>query len=294
MSLLSDTQGRPERVWSLLRLLAALDGRATTGDIETWMMPPPFRTAERSLVQVHQTVGCARSLGFVRDEDDTLVLDVVVPASLEAFGDLVHERLCHPPNEADRVVLRAYACCLAITEKAGGSTEWLTENADRIAGHLDDALQRIDPSPQRLFNATKAPAWRAWLVALGLAVEGAALPSLYPQPTARMARLLPTIAQTNGWDVEIPARTFVDELAARMPYLEGGSLFTEAASSCGFKPRPGWLGGIASEALRDLHDEGAIELRSRADARDALSLHAEAGARQRSVVGVVIPREGAR
>ena len=75
MSLLSDTQGRPERVWSLLRLLQALGGRVPRSDVNTWMMPASFRDSEESLSQVTQTIGSARSLGLVEDDGDVRVVE---------------------------------------------------------------------------------------------------------------------------------------------------------------------------------------------------------------------------
>ncbi|MCA9713727.1 MAG: hypothetical protein H6713_17565 [Myxococcales bacterium] len=293
MSLLSDTQGRPERVWSLLRLLQALGGRASRGDVDTWMMPASFRDSDKSLSQVAQTVGSARSLGLVDDDGDELVLLVEdVPATMQGFADLAHYRLCEPLNDADAVVFQAYACVIVETARKGNS-DWLAEQkAAEIANFINRVLVHGEDSDLRRFNKEKAPAWRAWLVALGLAFEASALPYLFPQPAERIARELPAIAASLGIDVEIPATKFVNELGRRMPYLDGGSVHKQLADRIAavhdWRQREGSLSNVLSEALRDLHDEGVIELRARADAKDALILDHDPGSPLRSFVGVVI------
>jgi hypothetical protein len=298
MSLLSDTQGRPERVRSLLRLLDALGGRASRDEVDTWMMPGSFRDTEKSLSQVNQTVGCARSLGLVEDDGDALVLSVdPVPSDMQVFLDLVHARLCDPQNEADNVLFRAYACVVLETARTG-NTDWLAKpkTITEIAPSINRILAHGE-SDQRVFNTTKAPPWRVWMVALGLAVEGGnALPYLFPQPAERLTRELPAIADAHGRGVEIPAATFMAEVARRMPYLDGGQVYARVAAQFvevhRWQSRAGRVTNVVSEALRDLHDEGTIELIARADAADALSLHHEIGSPLRSFVGVII-RDGA-
>lgn len=293
MSLLSDTQGRPERVWSLLRLLDALGGRVARGAVDTWMMPPAVRAHDKSLSQVQQTVGCARSLGFVRDDGGDLVLAIDLPPSTDAFLDRLHDRLCDPPNREDELVLRAYACTLALTAGDGGSTKWLEQKVAVIAGRID-AVAGDDKTATRDFNSTKAPAWRSWLVALGLAVSGDALPYLQPSPAARLARVLPGIADRFGWGEEIAAADFVAAVAERLPYLDGGDLWIDACRRCGVRLPPRQLSNTLSEALSDLEDEGRLTLINRADAGEAWSLHPESTRRHNAFVGVTIERVGAR
>ena len=300
MSLLSDTQGRAERVWSLLRLLDALGGRALSKDIDTWMMPASFRRDEASLSQVHQTVGCARSLGLVSDDKNHLVLMVdPVPANMQAFTDLVHARLCDPPNEVDTILFRAYACVVLETERTG-NTNWLADQPiSDIAIYINRILGLGGSGDQRLFNKDKAAAWRAWMVAVGVAVEGGrTLPYLFPQPAERLIRELPAMADAHGRGVEIPAATFMAEMGRRMPYLDGGRVHARVAAQFAeeysWRSRAGWVSNVVSETLRDLHDDGAIELIPRSDAPDALSLHYEVGSALHSFVGVIIRDGGAQ
>jgi hypothetical protein len=292
MSLLSDTQGRPERVWSLVRLLDALGGRVTRDDLHSWMMPVSFRENDKSLSHVSQTLGSARSLGLVSDEGNEIKLELDLPDDITAFMDLVHQRLCTPHNEADRVLFHAYACVVLETERTRG-TDWLTDqNTEQIASRINTVL--VGNESERVFNNSKVPAWRAWMVALGLAFEGASgFPHLFPQPAERLLRELPAIVAKHGRGVEIRASTFMAEVAERMPYVDGGSIHTQIADQMQMPRRPGWIGNVLSEALRDLHDDRVIELISRADAPDSLSLAQETGSLLRSFVSVIIP-DGSR
>ncbi|MED5370941.1 MAG: hypothetical protein VX899_08020 [Myxococcota bacterium] len=295
MSLLSDTQGRPERVWSLCRLLDALGGQARRDEVETWMMPASFRENEKSLVQVRQTIGAARSLGVVRDDGSEIALQVeVLPDSLPSFSDLAHGMLRDQPSDADIVMMRAYACVVLETERTDG-TSWLAEQSDKqIADRIDEVLRTGEDIETRLFNPTKIAPWRAWMLALGLGFEGGpALPTFFPQPAERILRELPKLRSESGTTGEIPASTFMSLLAARMPYLDHGAVSEEISSKMGYRLRPGWVSRVVSEALLDLHDDGVLRLVSRADAPDALSLVGDATSPVKSFVGVVLLDGGA-
>lgn len=300
MSLLSDTQGRPEGVWSLLRLLDALGGRAPRDDVDRWMMPVSFRSSDKSISHVSQTVGCARSLGMVADEARDLTLALAtVPQTIEAFSDLVHQRLIAPPNQADGIVLKVYACVVLQTTRTGG-TNWLAEQTiPDIASDFNRVLMRGEDGDDRVFNQYKAAPWREWIIAMGLGFAGGgknALPYLFPQPAARLLRELPALADDLGVGVEIPAATFMHALAQRMPYLDGGTTYTHVASLVaeehGWQPRAGWISNVLSEALRDLHEDGKLSLVARTDAADSLSLSHDPASPLGSFVAVVI-RDGA-
>lgn len=297
MSLLSDTQGKPERVHSLLQLVSSLGGRAPKDQLLTWMMPRSFRNDDQSLVQVRQTIGCSRSLGLARDDGDDLVLDedVAVPADPLEFADLAHCRLRDAPSEPDRVVMLAYAYFVLETARTG-STNWIhDQSGEKVANQINAVLQRsADPGADRLFNSTKYGAWRDWMVALGLGYEaGKTLPSFFPHPAERLARELRHIVRLHGKGTEIPASTFVKAVAVQMPYLDGGAVFEDVAGRLGWRPKGGWVTSVLSESLRDLHDEGVLHLIGRADAPDALSLAPDVSSPLKAFVGVVIPNGGA-
>jgi hypothetical protein len=120
-------------------------------------------------------------------------------------------------------------------------------------------------------NPTKAVAWRRWLSFLGLGVQ-MPIPSLvdFPSPSARIAREIERAKLKSGED--LTAAQFLDLLAGRMPYLDGGRLFRQACERIGHQPKPRQLSPLLSAGLRDLHDEGAIRLRPRGDSKDRVTL----------------------
>jgi len=288
MSLLSDTMGQPERVWSLCRLLEAIGGRGERAEVERWMMPASFRATEKSVIQVNQTLGAARSLGVVAGEADEVLLRMdEVPSDIADFMDEAHRRLRDEPSDADQIVLEVYACTLVETERFG-STEWLAaRTVKQIAEHIDDVLQGAQRGATRLFNSTKFAPWRRWMLALGLGYESpGVLPAFYPQPAERISREVRSMEFAVG--EEIPAQAFMTALRRRMPYLDHGEVFDAVCKRAGFQLRPGWLSRVTSEALLDLHDEGVLRLVARADAPDAFSLVSDVTSPVRSFVGVIL------
>lgn len=290
MSLLSDTQGHPERVWSLLRLLDALGGSTPKEDIATWMMPASFRQSDDSVKNVQQLIGAARSLGLVVDKDGELALTIDrVPEDMIAFSILAHQKLREEPAEADAIMLQVYACIVLETERTGG-TNWLNEHkSSEIADRINAILEKGVQTETRLFNKTKLTAWRRWMIALGLGVEaGRILGTFYPHPAEGLSRELIVIREEHGSDKEIPAGVFIKALARQMPYLDGGSVYKDISDRLGYQPQSGRVSRVLSEALLDLHAEGCLRLVPRADASDALTLVSHATSAIRSFAGVVI------
>jgi len=61
-------------------------------------------------------------------------------------------------------------------------------------------------------------------------------------------------------------------LAERVPYLDGGHMYVEAAKRIQHTPTARKLSPLLSSALRDLNDVGALELRLRGDTGDVVRL----------------------
>lgn len=270
MSILSDTQGSAERIWSLLRLLAANDGAMDRQDILNWMAPsfgsdPTFSPSGQATAAT-QTLGAASSLGLLKANGNVYTLAVAeVPDSIDAFADAVHRRLCEVPTEhADAVVLEAYAAILVLTERHAG-THWIRERSTKELADTDLAeILRTDDQTERRFNSTKYSHWIRWVSFVGLGlpqtVSGGRSSAFYPTLTERLERELSLVtAEFSGseeWDVP----TFLERLGQRMPYLDGGVLFDELRERAGLRPMGRRLSRVLSNALCDLHDDGVIEL----------------------------------
>src|SRR5690606_34135446 len=128
-------------------------------------------------------------------------------------------------------------------------------------GEDDDGGKRI--------NREKVVAWRRWLTFLGLAVSMPAPWPAQPAPTARIAR---EIERSNVSGLEMAAGGFLNLLARRMPYLDRGHLYLQACDRLGWKPDPRQLSPVLSTALRELHDEGVMQLQLSGDSPDVVAL----------------------
>src|SRR3546814_6038283 len=96
---------------------------------------------------------------------------------------------------------------------------------------------------------------------LGLMVSLPLPSQLYPLADGRLIRELARVGTHR--DQEVSADAFLAGLAVRLPYLDGGRMFLEATRRLGHSPAPRRLSPILSAALRNLHDDGLIELRLR-------------------------------
>jgi len=87
-----------------------------------------------------------------------------------------------------------------------------------------------------------------------------------------LQRELEGLGSRLGFDHEINAAPFLAAVAETMPYLDGGTLFEQAAHRIGWHPNPRELSTPLSVAMRDLHEEGRIRLKMYSDTRDAFTL----------------------
>ena len=122
MSLLSDTQGTPDRVLSLLQVLAAHDRTGTKADLLAWLNPAFVQGTPRSVsgAAAEQTLGAAVSLNFVSQTDVGYQLeDGLEVATLDELAHLTHQRLLSLGAEhADAVLPQAFAFIVARSEQA--------------------------------------------------------------------------------------------------------------------------------------------------------------------------------
>src|SRR5687768_455070 len=117
MSLLSTPTGRPERVFSLLSLVRALDGRVSASSAKEWLAPP-YRDADNSAPKegdrVREVFRVARDLKLLDAAQNDWISQCQLPATRREFARYVHSHLCNLPTEdPDAVLLRAYAWCVA-------------------------------------------------------------------------------------------------------------------------------------------------------------------------------------
>lgn len=264
MSLLSSTQGTPERIWSAIRVVEAEGGRIGREDLWTWLNPAfrlngvPRDNTDRAERQV---IGAASSLELLTLEGRDYVLNTPALDSYGTYADLVHDRLCRlPADHPDFILLETFAWLGLKAESSG--TEWAAAGdfADRVEADLGDPTA----GDARRFNPTKQTSWRRWMSFLGLAVDLPVRLSFHPNVTRRLAIELERAELPV--EVPLPIETVLQAIAQRMPYLDRGPLRARVAARISLKDEPARLSHLLSSALRELHDENRIVLERRGDA----------------------------
>jgi hypothetical protein len=289
MSLLSDTRGTPHTVWAVVNLLNSNNGELGREALWGWM--DPFNTGldEHGKAKagnvLDQTLGAAASLDLIETDRSTNTIRLSVsstPSTLSSFSDWVHGRLTSVPLEhPDSVVLEAYAWLVASCAKNKGTTWIRLRSRNQLADAINTALisEQTGSNEDNRFNSTKLPRWRDWLGFMGLGLD---MPTddrgttFYPSVTERMERELNKLRMEFGTEKEVEGSEFLSAIAGRMPYIDGGAQFNLAAKRIAWKPNPRQLSIVTSTALRDLHDDGLIELKMYGDTRDAYILSADA------------------
>lgn len=282
MSLLSDIQHSPQRIYSLMRLLAA-QGPMDFETLVAWMKPQArgfdLRGSDDADHRgVRQMIGAASSLGLVTSTStNQYALAVDTPPDLAGFADLVHDRLVALPDaNVDTIVLEAYAAVVVLTE-IDQSTRWLEavgkDRAKRINSVVRPGARNKDGELIDRFNDTKIAAWTRWMVFLGL---GFALPKgpFYPYPTQRLEREFAR-GQAGGGAAALEVDDLLLFLAERMPYLDGGRLMAACVTQARLAPLERTFSRVLSGALRDLHDDRRLVLAPVGDASQMYALTRE-------------------
>ncbi|WP_064713575.1 hypothetical protein [Rhizobium bangladeshense] len=265
MSILSSTQGTPERVWSLVSIIAANDGTIARAEASDWLNPGFSRDLQKVVEKPEafgQTLGAATALGAVQVDGKLLQLHPSCPrGDIASFADWCHDQLCAlASEEKDAVILETYAWVCA-RSLALRETRWFgVMPAAEFADSADRALpDGSDDDGERRINTSKLASWRRWLRFFGLMEE---LPltaaKSHPSATLRFEREIARSALPR--DTAIPADEFLAAFRSAMPYLDGGRMFSESLRKQGMAVDPKILSPVLSSALRDLHDAGTIEL----------------------------------
>jgi hypothetical protein len=270
VSLLSDIQGRPHTVRTLLDAMKHLGGILRDDELSRWFLPGVFEgpDPQKTATRVRQALGCARSLGWVETERRSVhrLTDLEIPTSPAAFLDHLHATLCRTDKVEDRRILEAYAVVVLQIE-GERTTDWLEDwTNDHLADFIDAALRGGRKDGERLFNKDKVPSWREWLEAIGLGWNSQTLGHFLPDPVVRLQRELSDLTTQFGVEQEIPPYDFLGAVGRRMPYLDRGEILNDISERMK-RPLPtDQVSVVLARALRDLEQDGVIELVSRGDA----------------------------
>lgn len=263
MALLAATQGTPERLWAIAKVLEAHGGSVPRAELQQWLKPrwdgfsdPSRDTKDRNLVG--QALQAASGLGLIQGRDPVDLAVADLPADIGGFSNLVHSLLLAQPDQsADADILHAYACVVIQTEKLG-NRQWLSDwTAGRIADFLTAALppKPIETEDQR-YNTFRHAAWLRWVEFIGLNETLSSRTTLL-SATERLERALR--ASDLQRDAVIAPDELLNWVAASLPYLDNGTLYLAAAKRIGYVPG-NTLSRLLSAALRDLHEDKIIRL----------------------------------
>jgi hypothetical protein len=272
MSLMTDIQGTPERVWALVKLLGAQGPELPRASIRNWM--DPFDSDPKGTA-LGNTISACASLGFVETDSQSVRLTIGdMPNDIDAFADRVHTRLKETPSDhGDSIVLEVLAWFVARSAKEQGTT-WV---ADYDTSELCDVIRndiRVGEDDKR-FNTTRYPRWRDWISFLGLGIDiprTGTLQTFYPCVTERLARVISKLRLVLSTEKEIEASDFLKTVVSEMPYMDGGALFEQALERVKAARGPRQLSPVLSVALRDLQGDGFLDLRMHGDAKGAINL----------------------
>jgi hypothetical protein len=282
MSLLSDTNYSPQRIYALLRLLEAQDSQLSFESIRAWLKPTLRGVEQKGSEEnsnIRQLLGATASLGLIESPSQNLYrLTESVPATIEAFADAVHDRLVAlDMSHADSIVLEAYAAMVVLIEAEQG-TSWLDLNAKDRAAKINSAVRSADAEDddeeKKRFNSTKSPPWRRWMIFLGL---GVTIPrsDFYPYPARRLERELGRWRSEDPDLTTLEVENFMGRIAERMPYLDLGRLFLASVERVRLPPQGRRISRVLSGVLRDLHDDKRLALDSIGDAKETYELTQE-------------------
>lgn len=268
MSLLTATSGTPNRVYALLRLLHEAGESLSMEEIAGWLVPRYLigkAEASRPKEGLEQTLSAARSLRLVSNGYPVFPT-AAVPATIDAFADLAHLNLCAlPADDANAVILKVYAWFVIRVDQDPGSLH--RPGRETLVAEIDGAFPRSEGEDAKTFNDTKLKAWARWVSFLGLGSELPHTP-FFPYPAERVLCELRAIAAELGFDCELNFREVQERLSARMAYLDGGEYFGEMSQRLGFRART--LSRVLSNVLRDLHQEGQIQLTALGDSAERI------------------------
>lgn len=275
MSILSQPQGSPERVWSLVNGIQASGGKLSPEDFGALLNPGYMRDgakifAERTLAQ--DATGVCTSLRLVIKESNSFHYALEKSLTYDTFSDIIHDILINTPDEeANSTVLNAYAWLVAESHKQRDLSWSAFKDTRSFVEEMLEGLTAADDDGARPMNTTKLPAWRRWLAFLGLCESLPGLtnaPLWHFSPARRIKKELQRVSLPEGQT--ITGSELLRVIANRCPYLDGGRKYQKACSKMGYVHGQRELSAALTVGLRELEAEEVLEFGLLGDSSDAL------------------------
>lgn len=252
----------PIQLEVVLDVIHAVRSKTASADsIERLLQPKGLPDLTSSSKQAAQHLSAARELALItQDGEGNYRLAKTVregrPTAnqmiLEAFDQLVLSDVKIEPWFG-----RIYAFVVARSRVIPGARaardDLCTEFNDALPPHIDKA----NPA-----NSTKLSHYLRWYSYVGLGWHDP-VGTFVPDPTVRLRRSLAKIFASSK---RLDAADFMSSLSAACPELDAGALFSEVAGSA-FNKADRVCTSALAVALRNLHDEGVIQLDCPADSQ---------------------------
>ncbi|NJN35762.1 MAG: hypothetical protein HC794_00375 [Nitrospiraceae bacterium] len=255
--------------------IQASGGKLSPEDFGSLLNPGYMRDgtkiiAERTLAQ--DATGVSTSLRLVNKENNSFHYALEQSLTYETFSDIVHDILINTPNEeANSTVLDAYAWLVAESHKQKDLSWSAFKDTRSFVEEMLEGLTGDDDDGARPMNTTKLPAWRRWLVFLGLCES---LPGLTNAPLWHFSparRIKKELQCANVPEGQIfTGSELLRTIANRCPYLDGGRKYQNACSKMGYVHGQRELSAALTVGLRELEAEEVLEFGLLGDSSDAL------------------------
>ncbi|GAB6062559.1 hypothetical protein [Deferrisoma palaeochoriense] len=288
MSVLRDPTVRPNAVAAVTRFVAQCgDAGCTLDELVVWAEDPAREEGGSARSICESLLGVASSLDLVRQGENGRWFGTAgdLAVSEEAVWNRAHKAFLTEDSEQE--VLDAYASLIVAVEVVGPGV--LSQRARDIADLLRHALSQPDNKGRTgTFNDTRWDVWVRWMTALGLGFPGPrGIVPFLPVPARRIQAVL------QGWGPgELEAREFLQRLGQELPYLDGGTRYQVALRRERGRPAGDHVSWALTQALRQLHREGRIQLRFEGGDREAAVPLYRDGLEPAAVASVIIPEDG--
>lgn len=272
--ILNNSRVTPMRLHALARLVS----RFPSQDRESIsrLLQPPGLEADEQLI--NELVRAARSIQLVDEDAQTKAITLQVSADAVQTVDVFRvtlQRLTLGANTDDQpnFLLSLFTAWYAAQD--GEVLAWTPKEYEE---KFSEQLFGSASTDTRPFNTTKYNGWRMWAEFLGWGwmMSMGSSEVFVPDAYQRVAGVLSQSLPPNGGSIEF--RAFIEHLARYCPELDGGVLYRQAwQASHGGILRGNQVSLMLSNALRGLHDAGAITLLRNLDSPDMWALYPATG-----------------
>ena len=246
----------PTQLEVVLDLLHAIRQKSAPADsIKRLLQPKGLPDLTATSKQAALQLNAARELKLTaEDEEGHIRLAYAVregkPSAKDAIVSAV-DRLVLASADIEPWFGRLYGYVISrvndeIPSDSSGQKDLCTEFNNALLGHIE----RVNP-----LNDTKLPHYLRWYSYAGMGWRNPNN-SFVPDPTGRLRRALPRIF---GNTPRLDAASFMSALAQACPELDGGALFMDVSGGQ-YRPSDRECTRALAAALRNLHDEGVIQL----------------------------------